>query len=245
MLFLLYNELHMKNYNLIEFPKSRLATLDVGRIGNKKHQITGLLEVDVTCAKEMIRNQIRNGKEIGFISWLIKCVAETVSEDPSVQALNKGRRRQVVFKDVDISLPLEREVDGKKVPLAALIKNADKKSAEDIHSEIKSYKGQAVDGEKDFVLSGSGRVGSVLFFNSPQWIRMMIWKCILGNPFIRKKSMGTVIVTNVGMTGGVSGWIIPKTMHNLAIGIGSINKRPWVVNGEIMIRDIMHLTVFL
>jgi len=52
--------------------------------------------------------------------------------------------------------------------------------------------------------------------------------------------MGTVMLTNVGMTGGLSVWIIPKSMHNLCIGIGSINK------GELMdIAIIISITSLL
>ncbi len=234
----------MNEYRTVKFPNSRVATFDVGRIGGRKHLITGLLEIDVTEARNRIRTHIKNGRNISFISWLIKCVAETVVRDPSVQAINKGRVKQIVFNDVDVSIPLEREVEGIKVPLAALIKGADKKSIEEINTETAAFRNQKVDSEEDFVLGneGSGRRNR-LFFNMPGWMRMLVWKTLLGNPFIRKKNMGTVIITNAGMTGGTSGWIIPRTMHNLAVGIGTVNKRPWVVKGEICIRDIMHLTV--
>ena len=234
----------MKDYDVVEFPKSRLATFDVGKIGSRKHQITGLLEVDVTAAKEKIRTLLKDGREIGFISWILKCTAETAAEDPSVQAINKGRNKQVVFKDVDISFPLERTVAGKKVPLAALVKKAHQKSVDEIHAEITTLRGQRVDSEADFVL-GDTQDGwkNRLFFNMPGWMRMIFWKTLLKNPAARKDAMGTIIVTNTGMSGSVSGWIIPKTMHNLAVCLGSINKRPWVVDGKICIRDIMHLSV--
>jgi pyruvate/2-oxoglutarate dehydrogenase complex dihydrolipoamide acyltransferase (E2) component len=32
-------------------------------------------------------------------------------------------------------------------------------------------------------------------------------------------------------------------MHSIAISFGAITKKPWVVNGEVAIRDILHLTV--
>ncbi|NBF41550.1 MAG: hypothetical protein GVY14_14150, partial [Spirochaetes bacterium] len=46
----------MKPARTVEtFPLSRIGTFDVGVIGGKKHQITGLLEVDVTTARARLR----------------------------------------------------------------------------------------------------------------------------------------------------------------------------------------------
>jgi pyruvate/2-oxoglutarate dehydrogenase complex dihydrolipoamide acyltransferase (E2) component len=55
--------------------------------------------------------------------------------------------------------------------------------------------------------------------------------------------MGTAIITSSGMVGRFHGWIIPKSIHNLAFAIGSIVKKPWVVENEIQIRDILNLTI--
>jgi pyruvate/2-oxoglutarate dehydrogenase complex dihydrolipoamide acyltransferase (E2) component len=57
--------------------------------------------------------------------------------------------------------------------------------------------------------------------------------------------MGTVMVTNIGMVGRFSGWILPKSIHNLCFGIGSISKKPWVVDNKVEVREIMHLTILI
>lgn len=77
----------------------------------------------------------------------------------------------------------------------------------------------------------------------PQFFRLIIWKFILINPFNKKKNMGTVIVTNIGMSGKFPGWIIPKSIHNLCFGVGTIIQKPWISNNAIAIRDIMQLTI--
>ena len=88
---MLYEVITMKDYIVTDFPKSRIATFDVGKLGSRKHQITGLIEVDVTDARKKIKTQLTQGRSAGFIPWLIKCIAATVAEDPAVQAINKGR----------------------------------------------------------------------------------------------------------------------------------------------------------
>ncbi len=234
----------MSDFIEIEYPKSRVATFDVGRIGRSKHHITGLIEVDVTVACERIARKKKAGEKIGFTAWLLKVVASTIENNGLVHALNSRGRKQFIFNDIDISIPIEREIDGKKVPLAAVIRKANEKSIESISIEIEALKNQPVESEKDYVL-GKNRYSLLnrIFFNMPQWARMLIWKIMLGNPFTRKDMMGTVMLTNIGTAGSFSGWIIPKSIHNLCIGVGSVNKKPWAVNGEVAIRDILHMTI--
>ena len=66
---------------------------------------------------------------------------------------------------------------------------------------------------------------------------------ILGNPQRMQAMMGTVMITSLGTVGRYTGWIIPTSMHPLSIGIGTLNKKPAVHDGEIQKRDILNLTV--
>lgn len=234
----------MEDYELLRYPKSRVATFDVGRIGGRKHHVAGLVEADVTEARERIARGMKEGREVGFTAWTIKVIGSAIAEHPCVQAINQGTGKQVAFKDVDISVPLEMTVDGMKVPLVSVIRKANAKSVEDIHRELQGLKKKEIRSEKDYVLEDRrGRFANKIFFNLPQFVRLAIWKFLLKNPFTVKKNMGTAIVTNVGTAGSISGWIVPKSIHNLCFGIGSLNKRPWIVGGKIEIREILHLTV--
>lgn len=78
----------------------------------------------------------------------------------------------------------------------------------------------------------------------PQWLRIIFMRVfLLGNPQRMHKTMGTVTITSLGTVGGLSGWILPTSMHPMAIGIGSLNKKPVILNGEVQKRDILHLTL--
>ena len=234
----------MNTHEIFEFPKSRVATFDVGKIGRKKHHIIALLEIDVTIAREKIKDQLRSGRNIGFTAWLIKVIGKTIEAHKYIHAINFKGRKQIIFDDIDIAMPIEKEVDGIKVPLATVIREVNKKSIESINLEIKQAKSQKVDSETDYVLNNkSAKNGNKIFFNLPQFMRLIIWKFILLNPFTKKKNMGTVMVTNIGMSGRFPGWIIPKSIHNLCFGIGTMMKKPWISNNAIAIRDIMHLTI--
>lgn len=128
-----------------------------------------------------------------------------------------------------------------------LIRNADKKSVEEIYKEIRKAQRRKINNEGDYVLSGRGVSKELLklYYFVPRWMRLLALRYILHNPFQRKKAMGTVVITSVGSGLGLSGWIIPKTMHTVCIALGSIAKKPWVVNDEIVVREILHLTVLI
>ncbi|MFP4151900.1 MAG: 2-oxo acid dehydrogenase subunit E2 [Alkalispirochaeta sp.] len=226
------------------FPLSRIATYDVGVIGRKKHHITGLLEIDVTTARERLRRLRRNGTPISFTAWAVKSIAITAEQIPEVHGVRAGRRRRVVFQDVDIALMVERVVDNSPVPLPVLLRGCATSSLTEIDSRITGAMTQTVDGAGDYQL---GRRRSTLlvelFYRLPQILRVWIIRRIMSNPERRKKMMGTVIVTSVSAGVRIPGWIIPKSIHNLVIGLGSVVRKPRVVHDQVVPRDVLHLTV--
>ncbi len=234
----------MAEFELHRYPRSRRATFDVGRIGRAKHHIVALVEVDVTEARARVRAAIRGGRKLGFNAWLLKVIADTIAQDAQVQAINQRRRQQVVFRDVDIAVPIERVVDGVKVPLATVVRGADGKTVEAIDAELREARRQPLAGADAYVLERRNKGWqAAAFVRLPQWLRLLVWRALLGSPFLRKQTMGTVMVTNTGLSGSVSGWLVPKSIHNLCFGIGSMTKRPWVVAGEVAVRDILKLTI--
>lgn len=157
-----------------------------------------------------------------------------------------GRRRRVVFHDVDVAVMIERTVEGVAVPLPKVLRSTDAKSLEEIESEIRAAGSQAISGTRDYEL---GRRRSPvlmrLFYRLPQFLRLAVMRSILRNPERRKRTMGTVIVTSVASDIRFPGWNIPKTMHNLAVGLGSVVRKPRVVGNDVLPRDVLHLTVVL
>lgn len=237
----------MKGPTRVEtLPLSRIGTLDVGVIGRSKHHITGLLEVDVTAARARLRAMRREGATISFTTWLIKSIAHSLSGMPEAQGILKGRRRRVVFETVDVALMVEREVEGTSVPLPMVIRDCQVRSLGEIESEIDSAKNQPIEGARDYQL---GRRRSMvlmqLYYCLPQLLRVRIMKRILNSPYRRKAMMGTVMFTSVAAGLRFPGWIVPKSMHNLVFGVGSVVRKPLVVREAVVPRDVLHLTVLI
>jgi pyruvate/2-oxoglutarate dehydrogenase complex dihydrolipoamide acyltransferase (E2) component len=232
----------------IPYPSSRQLTFDLGKIGLRKHHVRALLEVDVTEARSIIRQNRRTGNKISFTAWLIKAIADCVALHPPIAGVNHPKRNQVlVFEDVDISIVVEKEVNGTRVPLPYVIRKADKKPLCAIQKEIESAKSQTVGGEGNYVLGEEhSTLGMKLFVRLPQWLRLMLMRLlVLNNPQRVKDRMGTVMITTVGMVGHTRGWIMPFGMHPLCLAFGSLNDQAAVYRGEIMKREILHLTVLI
>jgi pyruvate/2-oxoglutarate dehydrogenase complex dihydrolipoamide acyltransferase (E2) component len=237
-----------RQYYEIRYPSSRQLTFDLGKIGQGKHHVKALLEVDVTEARKIIKQDRYTGKKISFFSWLLKVIAECVALHPPIAGINRAQSNKVlVFNEVDISIVVEKDLNGTRVPLPYVLRKADQKTLYQIHDEIEAAKSQAIENEGDYVLGESySAAGMKLFVRIPQWLRLILMRLLLfNNPHRVKDAMGTVMVTTAGMVGHTQGWIIPFSMHPLCLALGSLNVQPFVYRGEIQKREILHLTILI
>ena len=232
-------------HEILRYPSSRVGTLDIGQLALRKHHIAGLLELDVTRALAEVRKQRSQGDGLSFFAWMVKTIASAIADNRCVHAQQGRGHSTVVFEDVDLSVMVEKVVEGERVPLPLLIRRANEKKAQEIHAEIQAAQRQEVRDESDHVLTDSGpsRAAMRLYYALPQWLRLRALRWAMKSPHRRKAMMGTAIITSVGAPGHLPGWIIPKSVHNLCFALGSIAKKPWVVANRIEIRDILHLTV--
>lgn len=233
-------------YSLFKYPSSRVATFDVCEIGRKKHAMQALVEIDVTKARKLIRQRKKEGINVSFNAWLLKCIGCICDEYKIIHGVKKGRRNVVVFDDTDISIIVEREINGKNVPLPYVIRKVNEKSISEILQEIRTVQKQPINDEGDYVLGGNtSKAMMKAYYNLPGFIRRFFISRIIKSPKLTKEQMGTVVVTSLGMMGKFNGWIIPISIHPLTFAVGSIIKKPTVVNDTIEIREHLFLTVLV
>ena len=167
-------------------------------------------------------------------------------ENKQVHALKNGRNKLIIFNNIDLSIIVEKEVNGVLVPLPLVIRDVNNKSLIEIYNEIENAKSKIIENEDNYVLEQNRKSEQVKFFTLlPQFIRLIIWRLLLHNPFRIKKMMGTAVVTSVGMMGNADGWIIPYSIHPVCFALGSIIKKPGVVNDSIVIREYLKMTILL
>jgi pyruvate/2-oxoglutarate dehydrogenase complex dihydrolipoamide acyltransferase (E2) component len=224
-------------YAIEPFPPFRQLVVDGLDLAAGKHNIHGLVQVDITEARERIR-QIKEttGERLSFTGFIVYCLARAVDENKHVQAYRDWRNRLVLFDDVDVSLAAERTGEGRPVVLQGIIRRANRKSVQEIHTEIRQLQTKAL------VETPWGR-WLRWYVLIPGFIRRFFFRIAARMPAVRKRSNGTVVVTSVGMFGKAAGWGIPLAGHTLCVTVGGIESKPVLQDGELQNREHLCLTV--
>jgi pyruvate/2-oxoglutarate dehydrogenase complex dihydrolipoamide acyltransferase (E2) component len=228
------------DYQVVPYSKYRgwmVATY--GWTARHKHLIHGLIEVDVTRARAVLReHQATTGESLSFTAFLAACLAKAVDEHKAVQAYRQGGKRLVLFEDVDIYVVIERDVAGEKYIIPYVIRAANRKTLRELHDEIRAAQGADVNHflkRLPFLF-----LPTVLF-------RPFLWAFAgIASRHARlwKTAMGTVGITAVGMFGNGAGWgIPPATPTTLMLTVGGIGEKQVVVDGHTAAREYLSLTI--
>ena len=242
-------------YRRIPFEPARRLTIDAVVMGRRRHHVPVIAEVDVTVARrEIARRKAATGEGLSFTAWVVKCLAQAASEHPRVHAARQGRRRIVLFDDVDVGVLAQRQVAGaaagETTPMGFVVHRAQSKSVEQIHDEIRAAQGKPIERGEQVLTRGPGvpspRV--MRFFQAlPAPLRRAIfWNRFVRNPLRGQQAMGTIGVTSVGMFGAVGGgdaWAVSTSIHPLSVAVGAIARKPWVVGARVEPREVLSLTV--
>ena len=234
----------MANYRIHTFPTSRLATIDVLETGKRKHHIAGMIELDVTESRKKLRKYKREIHPVSFTAWLVKVISYTVKEFEMVASYRKGKRKAIVFEDINVSIVVEKELAGQKVPIPLVIEKANEASLESITDLINEARNRTLT-EQDVVLQRKADRLERLYYLLPGFARRMFWKYMLKHPLLAFRKMGNVALTSVGTIGNVKGWFIPTSVHPVCFGINNISKKPVVVDDRIEIREVLNMTILL
>lgn len=234
----------MTEYKIKRFPKTRVATFDICDIGSKKHHIPALLEIDVTDTRKKVREIKRGGKRVSFTACLIKVIGDTIKDHENVAAYLNGRRELIVFDDVNVSMIVEKSLNGQKVPIPLVVEKAQQRSVESIFEQIEDARNH-IFSEDEIVLQSRSVWPQRLYYTLPGFIRRAFWRYLLAHPRLAYRKMGNVSVTSVGMMGNANGWFVPVSIHPVSFGIGKVTKKAVVINDKIEIREILNMTVLM
>lgn len=235
----------MANYKLKTFPKSRIATIDIGEISKHKHHVIGMFELDVTVCREKIKAHNKTAKDkISFNAWMVSVIASTLKQYEDAASFLKGKKKLIVFDDINVSVIVEKNVNGQKVPIPLVVEKAHERSAEDISRQISDARNATIT-EEDVVLHKKQNRIEKMYYFLPEFLRRYIWKYVQKHPKLAYRKMGNVSFTTLGMAGKVNGWFIPFSIHPVCFGLSPIIRKPAVVNNNIEIREILNMTVLL
>lgn len=230
-------------YQIKPFSKNRRNITLILREGWLRHSTHYIIDINVTKAREIIKTQKKKGKDISFTSFIIKCITQALVENKELNALRHGKRKIAIFDDVDVAIPVERSTGSEIRPMAYILRKANEKSILEITKEIRSVQSEKVD--ESTQLLGKNPTGLEKFaISSPFFIKKFLLWFTRRNAILKKKYMGTIGVTSIGMKGRFSGWVVPLGgTTTLLFVLGNIVKKPGIVNNKIKIGEYLNITV--
>src|SRR5947209_28188 len=224
-------------YKIVAFPRMRRLMITIGRVSRHRHIIHGLVEIDVTRARQLIReHKARTGESLSFTAFLAACVGHAVAMNKEVHAYRNWRNQLVLFDDVDINIQIERDMQGQKFPVPHIVREANNKTIRDIQEEIRAVQAQPMSGREVKALPWMMLV--------PSFVRQIFLQFMLKNSRLVKEYLGTVGLTAIGMFGDRGGWGIGlPSLHTLGIVVGGIAERPALVDGKIEAHEYLSVTL--
>jgi pyruvate/2-oxoglutarate dehydrogenase complex dihydrolipoamide acyltransferase (E2) component len=233
-----WRKINMKNkigYKSLPLSFNRQAVIASASVTREKNTIHIFTEVDITEPRRLMRDHFeRTGEKLSLTAYVVTCLAQVIKDHPQLNSFIKGSRL-IILDDLAISVLIEREIVGEKVPEPVGIQQAQSKTLRQIHNEIREAKKQQSD-----------TLGTL---SDQTWIRLI--PSFLLKTFIRVADKnihmagvyGKVAVTAVGMFSKEAIWCIPHGSATVLVTIGSISKKVVEVDGCLVSREHLCLTV--
>lgn len=209
------------------FPRARHDIVDALEVGARRHMVHALLELDVTGARQRIRElEAAVGVRLSFTAFIVASLARALDEDRLLHASRDWRGRLVRFDEVDVVTLVEAEAGGVAIP--HVLRAADRRTARDLHDELRRVQAEP--------RASAQRSGFLARLSPwvPGFARRLFLRVLRRTPRWLKRTAGTALVTSVGMFGSGTGWavgIVP--LHTLALTVGGIARKPGVVRGPV------------
>lgn len=223
-------------YDVEPIPKMRRFAFDAGYLGRRRHIVHGLFEADVSKARTVIRAiEKKTGERLSFTAFVIHCLSEALELHPHLHAYRDWRNRLVIYKDININSLIEIELDGKLIPTPHIFQSTNRRPFLDLHNELRdaqrdSHKTPEFDFMRWFLLL-------------PSFVRRWFYWVVMRVPQLFREYSSSVMVTAVGMFGTGGGWAITMPNFTLTVAVGGISKKPGVIGDEIVIRELLNITV--
>jgi pyruvate/2-oxoglutarate dehydrogenase complex dihydrolipoamide acyltransferase (E2) component len=212
-----------------ELPYSvmRNVVLDIMAEGRRKNTIHLLFEADATAMDANLAslNATRETK-ISVTSYLAKVLADTVAESPLLQAYRKGSKQLIVFDDVDVSVMVERRVDGFRMPVPYIVRAMNQKPVDEINALLRRAQTAPL-----YTSQGPLSDLEAAFFRLPGFVRRIAWFFIRRDPHLFRQVAGTVGLTSLPAQLSTPAIGQPITPMTLTLLVGAISPRAVILDG--------------
>lgn len=208
------------------------AASAVNRENSVIHLVT---EADVSEARRLMAgHRDRTGERPSLTAYVVACLAGTLAEFPRFNAFRRGGRL-VVLDDITISVLVERDIGGERVPEPVVIHGADRKAYRQIVGEIRTA--QSAQAERLGAASGVPWIRFIPGFLLRAFVR------IAARSISMQRRFGVAGVTAVGMFGAGPAWLVPLTNATVTVAVGTLVDRPVLIDDRVELREHLCLTI--
>ncbi len=221
------------------FPATRRDIVDALEVGSRRHLVHALLELDVTLPRaRLAAHRAATGEALSFTAFLVASLGRALAADPRLHAARDWRGRVVLFGEVDVATLVEAERDGVAIP--HVLRAVDRRSVRDLTDELRRVRARpASSAQRSGALARLSRL-------TPGPLRRAFLRLLRRQPRWLKRVAGTALVTSVGGLGLGPGHAVGTVpLHTLALTVGDVTWKPWVVDGAVLPREVLHLTASL
>jgi pyruvate/2-oxoglutarate dehydrogenase complex dihydrolipoamide acyltransferase (E2) component len=223
-----------KGYKSIPLSFNRKVVIASATVTKEKNTFHSIAEVDISVPRRLIKEHfLKTGTKLSFTAYLVTCLAHVIKDHPLLNSFIKGNQ-QIILEEVTVSVLIERELKGEKVPEPVAIRNASTKTYLHIHNEIRTAQSQQ--GQQLGNLSKMTWIRFIPGFLLRLFIRIADKNIKMGIRY------GKVAVTAVGMFNKGRVWFIPHGSATVLITVGGINSRLVKENDQIIEKEHLCLT---
>lgn len=226
-----------KSFSLSSLSRLRWNILDmINIVGGNSVPTYFFQDVDMTWAEEMRATLAKNGIRITATALLLKAIAIAQRAHPDTRTALLPFGQTVVFNKIVAGFTVERFIGNQPCLFFGAIEQPDTKSITQISEELRAHAEADVNNVFHLKLQDK--------FTWMPWLlrRIILWVGLNMSPALRIKVLGATFgLSSLGKLGIKA--MIPPCVSTSTFGIGSIEKRPVVRDGQIEIRKMMTLTL--
>ncbi len=226
----------MSDFRTIPFETTRKYIVEYLNVAKQKNCVHLFFEADVTDTLTKIKalqRRIRSG--VSLDAYLGHLLARLLKEDDRFNTYRRRDNELVVFEDVDVLLAYERRMPAGNIQARFHVyRAADKMSFQEMNAECRRV--MRLTELPD--MSALDRLGRL-----PRFIRGPLFRRSMRDPIEFRKVWGTVAVSRIGnSTANRVGYGLPMSTFTTFLTIGSMYKKPMMIDGALVERDYLCLT---
>lgn len=221
---------------LIDFPQQRRHTYYFLKEANKNSPVLLTCSIDVRAIAALRQSLKVSGQGISYITFLIKAISRVMKRYPQANAcLCDGWRPRIArFDRVIAKFTLDKHANGERLVASAVIEDSDLLSELDIQLVIDEYKNADYSHAKQF--TNLRRLNGL-----KEYVGQWLYRKLMANPGKRLSIQGSFTITSLGHR--PVDVFCPVSSNTLAFGVGAIQDKAVVNNGEIVVCPILPLSM--